>query len=160
MRNDSNITIRTYFSGDKEKNQTSASSEQEVIVLRERERERPVCWLIEGLCPWHHSLRVKNCALRAKTHISHQHFFFFCLKKVTHPFFCFVFSSSNVHLNASSALDRPQWLRILVVFCLMMKWHRLKKASGVDVDISQPNLSFYSDENQHRSYSDVREKEW
>lgn len=23
-------------------------------------------WLIEGLCPWHHSLRVKNCATQAK----------------------------------------------------------------------------------------------
>lgn len=51
-------------------------------------RERPVWihdvswWLIEGLCPWHHSLRVKNCAIRAK-HTST--FFFTKRKNLIHP---------------------------------------------------------------------------
>lgn len=73
--------------------QTSAPPKREVNLKSLEWVPRASClhpwrgwWLIEGLCPWHHSLRVKNCATQAK-HTSA--LVIFCLKKrrknLTHP---------------------------------------------------------------------------
>lgn len=90
-------------------------------------------WLVVNrrLCPWHRSLRVKNCAPRAKkTRISHQHWYFFFLKKgkkkknLTHPMFISeyidYFGSTTVAQNTSV---------VVFFFCLFLflllddKWH-------------------------------------
>ena len=98
----------------------------------------------------------------SKTHISTGIFFFFfsffLLKKGKTSLIPLKFLKCSLLLNASTTLEPPHWLRILVLFFAKWEVALSWKSSGVNMEVSQPNLVYYSHIAPPSNTSGYREK--